>query len=96
MGADPVSWLVIEPGWEVVDAAGESVGKVHEIVGDSGDDIFNGLAVSPGLLRPARYVPAEVVGTIEDGRVHLTISRQEVERLDDHEEPPPSERFLAD
>jgi sporulation protein YlmC with PRC-barrel domain len=91
--ADRVSWLVIEPGWEVVDSSGESLGKVQETVGDTGDDIFNGLAVTPGLLRPPRYVPAEVVGEIEDGRVHLTISQQEFDRLDDHEEPPPSEQF---
>lgn len=93
---DPVSWLVIEAGWEVVDAAGEPVGKVHETIGDSGTDIFNGLAVSPGLLRPSRYVPAEVVGTIEEGRVHLTIPQAEFDRLEDHEEPPPSEQFRAD
>ena len=93
--ADPVSWLVIESGWDVVDAAGESVGKVDETVGDTGDDIFNGLAVSPGLLRPSRYVPAEVVGTIEEGRVHLKITAGEFERLDDHEQPPPSERLLS-
>jgi hypothetical protein len=92
--SDPVSWLVIEPGWEVVDSAGDAVGKVHETVGDTGDDIFNGLAVSPGLLKPTRYVPAEIVGTIEEGRVHLTISSREFDRLDDHDEPPPSEQFL--
>ena len=93
--ADPVSWLVIEPGWEVVDASGEPVGKVHETVGDTGDDIFNGLAVTPGMLRAARYVPAEVVGEIEEGRVHLTISRDDFDKLDDHDEPPASEQFLA-
>lgn len=94
--ADPVSWLVIEPGWEVVDSSGKPVGKVNETVGDAGDDIFNGLAVSPGLLRPARYVPAEVVGAIEEGRVHLTISEREFDELEHHEEPPPSEQFRAD
>jgi hypothetical protein len=92
---DPVSWLVIEPGWEVLDSGGDSVGKVHELVGDTGNDIFNGLAVSPGLLKTARYVPAEVVGTIEEGRVHLTISGRDFERLDDHREPPPSEQFRS-
>jgi hypothetical protein len=32
--SDPVSWLVIEPGWEVVDANGEHLGRVEEVVGD--------------------------------------------------------------
>ena len=43
-----VSWLMIEPGWEVLGSDGSRLGKVHEVIGDSGKDIFNGLAVSPG------------------------------------------------
>ena len=91
---DPVSWLVIEPGWEVVGSDGDDVGKVHEVVGDTGKDIFNGLAVSPGLLKTARYVPSEFVGTIEDGRVHLTIPSTRFDELGEHDEPPPSEHLL--
>ena len=93
--ADPVSWLVVEPGWEVVAADGKRVGEVREIVGDTSKDIFNGLVVSPGLLKAARYVPSEVVGAIYEGRVELTIDEEEFGRLDDHEEPPPSEQFVA-
>ena len=68
---DPVSWLLIEPGWEVVDAQGESVGKVDEVVGDPERDIFDGLNVSAGLLGESRYVAAEAVGEITEGRVQL-------------------------
>ena len=68
---DPVSWLLIEPGWEVVDAQGESVGKVDEVVGDPERDIFDGLNVSTGLLGEPRYVAAEDVGEITEGRVQL-------------------------
>ena len=50
MSDQPVSWLVIEPGWTVVAADGTEVGRVEELVGDSGIDIFNGLAVSTGWL----------------------------------------------
>ena len=32
--ADPVSWLLIEPGWHVVDASGKDIGKVDEVLGD--------------------------------------------------------------
>jgi len=94
--ADPVSWFLVERGWEVVDARGERVGEVQEVVGDTGKDIFNGLSVTPGLLRPARYVPAEVVGSIEEGRIHLTIDKDRFGRLDDFAEPPRSEQFRAD
>ena len=69
--SDPVSWLLIEPGWEVVDAQGESVGKVDEVVGDPERDIFDGLNVSTGLLGEVRYVAAEDVGEITEGRVQL-------------------------
>lgn len=93
--ADPVSWLVVEAGWDVVTADGERVGEVREIVGDTGKDIFNGLVVSPGLLKAARYVPAEVVGSIVEGTVELTIDERAFDVLDTHEEPPPSEQFRS-
>jgi uncharacterized protein DUF2171 len=96
MSDDPVSWFLIEPGWKVVDAAGEEVGSVDEIVGDSSDDIFNGLSVSTSLLGRPRYVPSEQVGAITEGRIHLTLSKAEVERLGEYEEPPTSAEILPD
>lgn len=94
--ADPVAWLVIEPGWEVVDAEGNSVGKVHEVIGDTGKDIFNGLSVSTGLLKHPRYVPAERVRTIFEGRIELDLAGEEFQRLEAHEEAPPSEQVRPD
>ena len=70
--SDPVSWLVIEPGWEVVGADGESVGKVQEVIGEPEEDIFDGLQVTSGVLGETRYVPAEEVGEITEGRIQLT------------------------
>jgi uncharacterized protein YrrD len=96
MTGDPVSWLVIEPGWEVVAAEGTSVGKVHEVVGDSGKDIFNGLSVTTGLLKSPRYVPAERVREITDGRVTLDLAPNAVESLDEYEAPPPSAQIRSD
>jgi hypothetical protein len=65
--ADPVSWLVIEPGWEVVDAAGEPVGRVLEVLGDKERDIWDGLRVGGG-----EYVAAERVAEITtDKRITL-------------------------
>ena len=71
--ADPVSWLMIERGLAVVGRDGGDLGRVAEVVGDSGSDIFNGLSVSHGLLRSKRYVPSERVGTIVEGRVELDL-----------------------
>jgi hypothetical protein len=63
---------MIEPGWEVVDAAGEQIGTVEEVEGDPDSDIFNGLRVATGLLGKADYVPAERVGEISEGTVRLS------------------------
>jgi hypothetical protein len=93
--ADPVSWYVIERGWEVVGSDGETLGKIEETVGDSTRDIFDGLTVATGLLGKARYVPAELVGEIVEGRVSLTIDSERFERLDDYKEPPPTEQVEA-
>jgi uncharacterized protein YrrD len=93
--ADPVSWLMIEPGWEVDTSDGERVGEVKEVVGDTNADIFDGLSVSTGLLKREKYVPAERVTEIVEGVVRLELSKDEFEQLDDFAEPPASERFLA-
>jgi hypothetical protein len=84
---DPVSWFVIESGWKVVDAQGEEVGSVDEVAGDSSDDIFNGLSISTSLLGKARYVPSEQVGTITEGRVHLKLTKDQIEHLGEFEQP---------
>jgi hypothetical protein len=93
--SDPVSWLVIEPGWTVVGRDGAEVGHVEELIGDSGKDIFNGLSVSSGLLGKPKYVPAERVAEIVEGEVRLDFPADEVEHLDDHEQQPPSAEFRA-
>lgn len=92
--SDPVSWLLIEKGWKVVASDGQEIGTVKEVTGDSDKDIFDGLAVSPGMLQTSVYVPAEHVGVIVEGQVALTIGTDEVERLGAFEEPAPQEEIL--
>jgi rRNA processing protein Gar1 len=65
MSRDPVSWLLVEPGWKVVDAQGKKVGKVEEVLGDEEVDIFHGLLVD------GRKILAERVGQIKEGEVRL-------------------------
>jgi uncharacterized protein YrrD len=91
--ADPVSWLVIEQGWKVVATDGTEVGSVDEIVGDTGKDIFNGLAISSGILGRPKYVPAERVVGIVEGEVRLDVPPDAVDHLEDHEPQPPSSEF---
>jgi PRC-barrel domain len=94
--ADPVAWVLIEPGWDVVDSAGEEAGTIAEVTGDSSTDIFNGLAVDTGLLARPRYVPSELVGRIVEGRVHLTVTKDELGRQGEFKEPPESAELSAE
>jgi hypothetical protein len=75
---DPVSWMMIEQGWAVVDSAGATVGRVDEVLGDEGADIFNGLDILTGTLGKQMYVPAESVGEIVDGQVQLQLTKDEL------------------
>jgi uncharacterized protein YrrD len=93
---DPVSWLLIEPGWTVVARDGSNLGKVAEVVGDSDSGIFNGLSISHGLLRTKRYVPAERVRAITEGRVELDLDAASFGKLGPHREPPPSKTIRSD
>jgi uncharacterized protein YrrD len=93
--SDPVAWLVIETGWEVVAGDGTRLGEVKEVIGDTNADIFDGLSVSTGLLKKPTYVPSERVAEIVEGRVTLNVAKDEFDSFDEYDEPPPSERFLA-
>jgi hypothetical protein len=84
---DPVSWFVIERGWEVVGGDGNKLGTVEEVLGDPERDIFDGLSVATGLLGKPRYVPAELSQEIVEGTVRLSIGQDELDRLDEYDEP---------
>ena len=75
---DPVSWMMIQQGWSVVDADGKELGRVDDVLGDEDADIFNGLQILTGTLGKPTYVPAERVGDIVEGRVQLQLTKDEV------------------
>lgn len=83
--ADPVAWLIVDRGWEVVSSDGQKVGTVDEVLGDENADIFDGLAVAPGLFKKPKYVPAERVGEIVDGRVALALTKAEFDALAEYD-----------
>jgi hypothetical protein len=92
----PVSWFLIERGWKVVASDSSEVGAVDEILGDSSHDIFDGLSVRTGLVGKPRYVPAERVGRITEGRVELELSAAEANDLGAYEGSPVSEEVLPE
>jgi hypothetical protein len=75
--ADPVSWFLIRSGWKVVSADGHDVGRVDEVTGDEARDIFDGVVIATSIVGKPRYVPAEQVAAIEEGVVHLALTREE-------------------
>jgi hypothetical protein len=88
---DPVSWLMIRPGWKVYASDGSEVGQVDEVTGDENADIFDGLAVAPSALGKPKYVAAENVTTITEGRVDLSLSSADFEGASEFLEPATSE-----
>jgi hypothetical protein len=91
--ADPVAWTVIERGWTVVDSADEEIGHVDEVTGDENADIFDGIAVTEGILSGKKYVPSEQVGRIVEGAVHLSVPAAQ---LTDFTEPAPEEQVIPE
>jgi hypothetical protein len=94
--ADPVSWLMIRPGWKVVSSDGAEIGRVDEVAGDDEHDIFDGLAVATSALGKPRYIPAEEVGEITEGVVRLTLSFEDASALGEYLEPATSARIEPD
>jgi hypothetical protein len=85
--SDPVSWLLIEPGWSVVDEGGGDAGRVEAVTGDSNADIFDGLAIASGMFARPRYVEAAQVAEITQGRVRLSLDRDAIAALPEYEDP---------
>jgi hypothetical protein len=91
---DPVSWLQIAQGWNVVSSDGVVVGTVAQVEGDKQSDIFDGLAVESKKPTRIRYVPGEQVGSIYPGEVTLKIAFTDVGALEPFRAPPPETKWL--
>ena len=94
MTTDPVSWLQIEQGWNVIASDGVIVGAVAQVEGDKQSDIFDGLAVESTQPTQVRYVPAEQVGAIYPGEVTLRIASAGIGALEPFQAPPPETKWL--
>ena len=94
--ADPVSWLLIKPGWKVLAADGGEVGEVDEVAGDDTEDIFDGLAIATSALGKPRYVTAEQIAEITQGAVRLSLTREQVAQLGEYLEPATSAEIEPD
>jgi hypothetical protein len=79
---DPISYLALEAGTDVLSADGERVGVVEHVLHDEASDIFDGLVIDvstgPG---GHHFVDAPQVAELREDAVVLTVSSAEVERL---------------
>jgi hypothetical protein len=83
---EQVSWRVIEPGTLVLASDGTPVGHVTHVLGDSEEDIFDGVGFRQHLWTSPRMAPAAMVARITERAVHLTISAAEAERCAAYQE----------
>jgi len=90
---DPVSWLQIAQGWNVVTSDGAVIGTVAQVEGDKQADIFDGLAISKDGEH-ILYVPGEQVGAIYPGEVNLKIASADTPKLGPFKAPPQETKWL--
>jgi len=81
-GGEPISYLVLERGTDVISANGERVGTVQHVLGDEEKDIFDGLVIDtrlgPGGLR---FVDAPQIAELREDAAVLTVAAADVAAL---------------
>jgi hypothetical protein len=79
---NPISYMALEPGTDVVSSDGQRVGKVEHVLADEEKDIFDGLVIDvrtgPGGLH---FADAEHVAEIFENAAVLDLPAAEVEQL---------------
>jgi hypothetical protein len=87
-GGEPISYLVLEKGTDVISADGERVGTVQHVLGDEEKDIFDGLVIDTRLgAGGLRFVDALQVAELREDAAVLTVAAADVAALP---EPSPS------
>ncbi|HEY8584009.1 MAG TPA: PRC-barrel domain-containing protein [Capillimicrobium sp.] len=73
------SYLAVERGVDVFDAAGERIGALDHVLADEEKDIFDGLIIDTrGLLGGHRFADAEQVGDLYERGVVLKVGHGEL------------------
>ena len=87
--SEPVSWLLVRRGLQVLASDGTPVGRIGAVRGEPTKDIFNGIVVRANSA-PPRYVQSELVAEIVSGQITFRLSAEEFEAI-----PPEKRRPLA-
>ncbi len=84
---EPISYLTVSPGVDVISSDGDRVGVVEKVLGDEKTGIFDGIVIDiklgPGGIR---FVDAPEVAECREKAVLLAVATADIDRL-----PAPSE-----
>jgi hypothetical protein len=81
---DPVAWGYVQPGTDVVGREGVKIGKVDAMLGTESEGIFHGIALDPAGGGSVRVIPADLVTSLTPSEVHVQVSTEEVEGLEEY------------
>ncbi|HXX38281.1 MAG TPA: hypothetical protein VEP50_09050 [bacterium] len=84
--ADVVSWRMITSGMPVIASDGTRVGYVTHVLGDPGEDIFDGVGFRHHLWTSPRMAPASMVARITERAVYLSVPAAEAEQCAPYQE----------
>ena len=71
----PSSWLAAQRGLPVISGEGDPVGEVLHVLGDTGEDVFDGLVIESSVgSGGARFVDASDVDEFFEGAVQLRLT----------------------
>jgi uncharacterized protein YrrD len=86
---DPVSYLLLEDGTDVLSVDGQKVGTVEHVLADPDADVFDGVIVDmragPG---GHRFADADQIASIHQRGVVLTLGARAAEKLPEPAENP--------
>ena len=77
----PVSWRSVVYGTPVMSSDNQTVGRIHEVLGDDAEDIFHGLRVALTGRKGDVMVPAANVDSLGTDAVRLNLDQAAVEAL---------------
>jgi sporulation protein YlmC with PRC-barrel domain len=86
---NPISYLALEPGAEVISSDGKPVGKLEHVLADTKEDVFDGLVIDIQLGPGGqRFADADQVEELFERAVVLRVPAAEIEQLPKPEPAP--------
>jgi len=86
---DPISYLVLNAGADVISSDGERVGKLEHVLADPESDVFDGLVIDIHLGPGGqRFADADQVDELYERAVVLRVPATEIEKLPKPEPAP--------